>query len=153
VFPSGFSLNNAIRTKFTDCTCPCPRCGNVGHIPDGVFDFVGDSVKVISDANISTEVLQGLVNAINAYMTDPSASREQITEEIKRRAPGLSPLLAAFPHNRVEWYAFLGLLVAFLTLWVTWQVSHQPTPPTIEIFEQVISKCGHAPTPHTATHH
>lgn len=146
VFPSGYRVDNVINTQFVGNTAsPCPRCGSVGRIPDGTFTFVDNAVEVIRASNITTSELQSLIDLVNDWIKDPSISRDQVTEEIRKRAPVLAPLLAALPHDRNEWYAFLTLLATLLTIWLTFQSMHQPPPPTIEIFNQVIQTSGNKP--------
>jgi hypothetical protein len=49
VFPSGIEVKNARNITMVGNTAgPCPVCGGIGEIPDGVYDFVGDTIRVVA---------------------------------------------------------------------------------------------------------
>jgi hypothetical protein len=50
VFSSGvMGSDGASHITFANCTAgPCPRCGGMGHIPDGVYNFIGNAIEFLS---------------------------------------------------------------------------------------------------------
>ena len=40
---------------------PCPSCGGMGHIPDGIFSFVGETIEVLSAPERTLDELSRLV--------------------------------------------------------------------------------------------
>ena len=49
VFPSGFSVSDSTNVSFSGSKSgPCPVCASMGHVPDGVFNVIGDSLQILS---------------------------------------------------------------------------------------------------------
>lgn len=49
IFPSPFAFENARNITFSNVEVgPCPNCGGTGHIPDGVYDFFGNTIQLLS---------------------------------------------------------------------------------------------------------
>jgi hypothetical protein len=47
-FPSGISIESSKITLSGNTAGPCPKCGSMGRIPDGIFNFIDDSIKIVS---------------------------------------------------------------------------------------------------------
>lgn len=46
VFSSGIFVENPTNMSFAGNRLgPCPHCGGMGHVPDGVFNFIGNTIK------------------------------------------------------------------------------------------------------------
>jgi len=51
-FPSSFEISNSTNIVFSGCTSDlCPKCGGIGHIPDGVYNFIGNTIELLSAPN------------------------------------------------------------------------------------------------------
>lgn len=111
VFPSGFIVENCREMTFKGCVSgPCPQCGGMGHLPEGVFNFIEDTIEILTASQRTIEELTLLFNVINeAYKNKETP--ELFAEKIKNITPSFFDLLNILPQTRSEWYNFLALLL------------------------------------------
>jgi len=111
-FASGFFLENALHVNFSGCSSgPCPKCGGTGHVPDGVFNFIGDTVEILSAPDRTVRELRELASLIQAA-TERRAAPEEVAEQIRAELPGFRRLADLLPTDRGELYGFLALVLA-----------------------------------------
>jgi len=116
IFRSGFVVENATNITFSgNRSGPCPACGSMGHIPDGVFNFVGTTIEVLSAPQRTVDELSHL-SKILREATEHTQSPEQVAETIRQQLPGLSALIELLPRTRAELYGFLALIIAVIAL-------------------------------------
>lgn len=90
---------------------PCPKCGGMGHIPDGVYNVMGDVLQVLSAPARSIEELQRLGNILReAYARSEDA--DTLRGRIRKESPALSAIADLLPANRTERIAYIALLIA-----------------------------------------
>ena len=113
-FNSGFFLDNCTNVTLSGIQSgPCPRCGSMGSVPDGVFNVIGGVIERISllrdNEEILTKASEILTNALEVR-----ASAQEVAQEIRRETPQISNLADVLPKTRVELYAFLSLIVLII---------------------------------------
>src|SRR3989338_6786773 len=112
VFASGFAFNNATNVALTgNKSGPFPKCGSTGHIPDGVFNFVGNSIEILSAPEGTIREIS-IFSQIVREAYEQKLSSEVVAERIQREVPAFSGIAAIFPKTRGGRYSFLALLVA-----------------------------------------
>ena len=112
VFNSGFVVDNSYSITFSGCTSgPCPSCGGMGHVPDGFFNFIGDTIEILSAPERTVAELSRLAGIIEQAKLNNS-NREAVAEAIRQETPGLSAIADLLPTNRGELYGFLALVLA-----------------------------------------
>jgi len=89
---------------------PCPNCGGVGHIPDGIYQKA--SARLFNESDLET-VLKAL-NALREH-AQQGASTDQIKEEIKVKYPFLKSLSGLLPKDAKDLAAYLTLLVLLIS--------------------------------------
>jgi hypothetical protein len=116
VFESGIVAENSHNISFVGSTAgPCPNCGGTGEIPDGVYDFVGDTVRVVASSGYSHAQLQKiatlLIQARAAGMpaADVATALEDEAPELAVIAKRL--LVPKTPADLVAWLTLLLLVV------------------------------------------
>ena len=117
VFPSGFDLQHARNVTFEDCVAgPCPKCGGDGDIPNGIYDFVGDTIRVLAAPTTSAAQLRRIADVLHDAR-ERRSSRTEVARAVEDVAPGTS-LAQRFliPRNPGEFYALLGIILAAITL-------------------------------------
>ena len=63
IFRSGNSFENSTNiTRSGNLSGPCPQCGRMGRIPDGLFSFIGEAAEAIESSDITTSRLQELID-------------------------------------------------------------------------------------------
>jgi hypothetical protein len=92
---------------------PCPVCGGTGQVPDGVYDFIGDTIRVLNAPESSTEKLGRLAQIIEAGRTR-EAPAEQIVSELEEEAPELAPVIDVLVQQKPDPLRWLMLLLAII---------------------------------------
>lgn len=141
VFPSGFALGPGVSASMTGNTAgPCPNCQGSGTVPDGLYEFVGDTLNIITDLppDRLRQVQDALTAARNA--TQPVAA----VEEALKSEPAFAPILQRLSplHDAAAFWAFVGTLVAAIMLLLALHGTGDTT--TIEhqtVINQVITNC------------
>lgn len=149
VFPSQFRTDNSTHITFVGCgSGPCPRCGQVGRVPDGMYNFIGDAAEVVESSAITTDQLQDLIDLVRRLATDPTVSAEHAAEAVNQQAPVLGPVLKKYlvPQSPADFYAMLAVLIALLGLLLATHEGRQTRSQTTEvIITQVINGCASNP--------
>jgi hypothetical protein len=115
-FPSPIEASNAINITFsTVAVGPCPHCGGSGHVPDGTYNFIGNAIQFLSGPARSASDLERLA-AILRSARQREASAEDIRKQIANEVPELQSIADLLPKTRAELYAFIGIILAILTL-------------------------------------
>jgi hypothetical protein len=116
VFDSRFvgTIGEGGAIHISGCGVSCPKCGNMAKILDGVYKSVGGMLEIFVEHQ-SREDLKKILD-IFEYAKKQELSREEIVEKIKRDAPELSKLSDILPKTRQDLYAFLMLIVMFISL-------------------------------------
>ena len=111
VFPSGFSVSGeATLTTVGGKSGPCPICGSMGSVPDGVFRAAGDVIRLLAGSQKTIEQLQMLV-CIIAEARNTVSEPNKAVDRIKREAPELSAIVEVLPKTRNELYGFLTVIL------------------------------------------
>jgi len=114
VFPSGFAFGpGTSNIRMTgNKSGPCPNCGGVGSVPDGVYDTLDDTLNIVStwSPDRITRLIESLEQARNA--PDPLTA----TEGVLAQEPELWNIATRLlvPTNSAEFWAFVAALFAIL---------------------------------------
>jgi len=130
-FSSGFHFENSI-VSLSGNKVQCPNCKDMVPIPDGVFNFVNNTIEIIKAPNITTLKLEEYKNLLEKLRTE-KASYNEIKSEIEKNAPELNSLSAFLPKTRTELYAFLGLLLTIIGLALNLKSEDKPITNNINI--------------------
>jgi hypothetical protein len=148
VFPSGIFVENSRDITFTGCTAgPCPRCGGTGEIPDGVYDFVGEAMRVIAAPRYSRERLVRIA-AILAQARQSGAPAAQIVAALEDEAPELSDLARRLlvPRTPAELAGFLVVLLMVVQIYLMAKPPSQPTEAELNrMAEQAVERAIEQP--------
>lgn len=93
--PHAFSLGNASNILIEDVSVsPCPKCGGVGHIPDGIYSATTDAISVIATTTKSAQSLATLLRILQ-QARDERATAEELAKTLEReQAADLKPVAA-----------------------------------------------------------
>jgi hypothetical protein len=135
-FNSGFVVENSTNITFAgNRSGPCPRCGGMGHVPDGVFNFIGNTIQILSAPERTVSELLGLARILREAR-DKGEDKEQVTARIEKELPTLSVLAKLLPTNKNELYGFLGVVIAAVTLYT--QSADKPPSQTVVNVTQIV---------------
>jgi hypothetical protein len=115
---------------------PCPNCGGMGSIPDGVYDIQNNTLKVIQASGTSTETLQSLIRLLESLRRG-EASSSQVIDRVEQEAPALAPTVrsALGKSDPAKWIA---LLIAIFSLYL--QTTAAQPPSAEEVAEAIREK-------------
>lgn len=126
IFPSTYEVNNSTNITFSGCASgPCPACGHMGHIPDGVYNFIGNTIELLSGPARTVAELQRLA-AILKNAKEKQSSHQEISKEIDKELPELSSLKDILPKTRTELYAFIAIVISVIALLANQPQSKEP---------------------------
>lgn len=114
IFGSGFHFENTTHVTLSGNKAQCPGCHNMAPIPDGLFNFVNDSIEIINAPKTTVEKLEYYKSLIKK-LKDNKANYNEIKSELEEKAPELNSLINLLPKNRSELYAFLALILATIS--------------------------------------
>jgi hypothetical protein len=150
---SALSVEGATNLTLVDFRVgPCPVCGGTGRIPDGVYSFIGDSIRVLSAPAWSIPKLARLRAVLEAAGRTGAPPR-QVAQKVAQEAPDLAAVLEAVTRQGRQ-AAWLAILLAVVQLLLSYAMSEQDPPEASEIARQVAEELRRQPvlqTPRPAT--
>ncbi|MEC5164042.1 SEC-C metal-binding domain-containing protein [Janthinobacterium sp. CG_S6] len=120
VFPSGFGVQDASVTFFGCKAGPCPACGGVGSVPDGLIKVVGDVIRIISADERTLDQFKRLQVILEEAKKKKTSSQELATQ-LEKNSPewaGLAAYILKYlaPKNAGEFWGILGVVLAAIPL-------------------------------------
>ena len=132
-FPSGIVAEDSYNISFSGVRAgPCPKCGSSGHVPDGLYNFIGSAIAVISASKRTKTELTRLELLVEKARSEENP--EPLVTDIQNEFPEFASVLSVLPHNRTELYGFLGLLLALLSYLQAFKPKPEPSPAMINNF-------------------
>lgn len=116
IFPSAIEVDNAINISFSGCgSGPCPACGGMGHIPDGLYNFINNTIELVSGPHRTVSDLERLAKLLREARNQ-KFSYEEVTRSITSEIPELSSFKDILPKTRNELYAFIAIILTIITI-------------------------------------
>lgn len=99
---------------------PCPKCGGGGTIPDGLYDIVGEAIRLIAGPQRTVEQFQRLA-AVLAEAKKERVTPQVLAERVEREDPqwkGFASLIKNYllPKNAGEFWGIIGVILAAIAL-------------------------------------
>ena len=65
IFPAtAFAASNSLGITFRGCATSCPNCGGLADVLDGTYNFIGDTVELLSGPESTIEALKKLAQVV-----------------------------------------------------------------------------------------
>ncbi len=93
---------------------PCPVCGGVGDIIDGVYNAATNTARLIISSATKPQQLKAL-EAIFLAAKKNKLSLDQINGRVQEKVPELQSISDWVPKTRMELYTFIGIVLALIT--------------------------------------
>jgi hypothetical protein len=94
---------------------PCPRCGGVGHIPDGRYEAVEGAVRYLADPTMTIGDLEKLRNIFERAQ-QKNASAVEVADAINEQVPRAAGLGALLQDAALPLAAWLTVILTALML-------------------------------------
>lgn len=119
IFPSGIVVENSLNVTFSNISVEsCPSCGHTGHVSDGVFNFIGNTIELLSGPQRTIFELENLAKILKKAK-DNKSTYEEISNEIERKIPELSSFKDILPKTRNELYAFIAIILTIISIYLS----------------------------------
>jgi hypothetical protein len=146
VFDSPFFLQNVTDATFAGNTVTCPRCRAQADVVDGVYEALGDTLKVLITTEGSTTKLDALLHALQLAQKQ-NASPEQVKRTINQLTPELKVLADAVPQTPLGLNEYLKTLCLLITTAIAIYTFFRATPQQVsqeEINKKIETEVGKA---------
>jgi hypothetical protein len=117
--PRVFDVANSTYIDIKDVTVrPCPSCGGVGHIPDGIYSVTTDTISVVATTAKSAQSLATLLRILQQARNRRSTAAELATSLEQEQAANLKPvadLVRQLP-KKLDIKYWIGIAIAVAAL-------------------------------------
>ncbi|QDF55516.1 Preprotein translocase subunit SecA [Bacillus velezensis] len=140
IFRSGIVIDGSTATLNKN-RVRCPKCSGIGSVSEGVFNFIGNTIEILSAPERTISELQRF-NEILQSAKNKSVSFKQVEDRVYQETPQFVPVLESMPKIKKEksadFHVWIQTLAAITSLVMPWFEKEKPSPPKIEI-NQVIN--------------
>ncbi len=137
-FNSGIVIDNCSNITLSENRSgPCPRCGSMGSVIDGVFNVVGDVIEILSAPQSTHNSLQKLSDILKSAAKEKQTP-EELSKNISKQVPELSSLSKYVPKNATELIAWLTFIL--LAIQTINQLGEDETPDVTIILNRSIEQ-------------
>jgi len=117
--PRAFNVSGASNVVIEDVSVsPCPSCGGVGHIPDGIYAATTDAISVVATTAKSAQSLRTLLRILQ-QARDQRATAEQLSKSLEQeQGANLKPvadLVRQLP-KKLDIKYWIGIAIAVVAL-------------------------------------
>lgn len=161
IFNSGLYIENAKKVTLSgNMAGPCPSCNNMGHIPDGIYNFVENALKFITPEKTIQE-LKAFEETIRTVQKNnqpperperperPEQIHENVEEKVEKKleekleekSPQLASFVNSLPANNETTNVWLQFFLSLLLLFIQNAIDEKPEPvqPTVIEINTVIN--------------
>jgi hypothetical protein len=108
----------SINNTFTNCSSgPCPKCGGMGDIPNGVYSAVSETILEFTSGDISKLQLKKFLSILESAKDEKTETNE-LAKSIRTQTPELKKISDILPKTRQELYLFLTLIITIIYLFL-----------------------------------
>jgi hypothetical protein len=146
VFPSPIGRpHNQQSVQISRIRVECPLCGELGHVPDGSYETVRGTLRMLLKDPVSADALQTLARILQASW-EVRADQETVADRVEAEVPELRDFASSLRSLKIDWKFWLPFLVMIISLLAQLQIIG-PQPVSDEQLERVLRKVVEHPTP------
>lgn len=115
-FPSGIMAENVRSLTIQNVGGdPCPYCGQNGRVPDGIYDVVDETIKVLLTSSDSSRAFERLSQVLSDLKNSGERNTDKLAEKIEQDAPEFSSVAKLIKRvKNLTAYEWLSLLLAII---------------------------------------
>jgi uncharacterized protein YecA (UPF0149 family) len=130
IFPSGNVVEN-LTDKIDDINGSCPLCGEFGHVPSDIYNFIGRTIELLTGSNKTIDELNKLSVILRNYQ-DKESGISEIRQQLKQEIPELASIADLLPETRQNIYQLIQIILFVITIIITLTLEGQQGPITAE---------------------
>jgi hypothetical protein len=118
VFSSGIVADGSTNITIAGFRATCPYCGGVGAIPEGSYDFIGETIHVLAATPYSREQLERIRTILSELKDKEASTSEDVAAALEGEAPELARIIRErlVPRTAADLYTLLTLLLGIVTI-------------------------------------
>lgn len=116
--PNAIRVENSSGISISDvAVSPCPTCGGIGHIPDGVYSATTDTIEVIATTVRSAQSLARL-HAVVKRAQRERADAERLAHLLENESAEFKPVAEAVRRQakRIDIKNWIGIALAVIAI-------------------------------------
>ncbi len=126
IFASRYAFGGRVRVE--NVNVRCPRCGSWAHVPDGIYEIVGNTIKILSAPERTTYELTRLAEILSEAQRKPD--EPGLEKKIESELPAFGYLAKFWPKETRDRIALISLILTAITL--IRSLTTRPLPPTTQ---------------------
>lgn len=109
-----FGGSGALNIKISDVKIgPCPNCGSMGIVPDGVYNYINNSISFIRSTKESIENLLEVKKLLINYKDNPKP-KEEVISEVNKISPEYAKTIEK--ETDIDYHKWISTIIAILTV-------------------------------------
>jgi hypothetical protein len=93
---------------------PCPRCGGMGRVPDGIYRYSSGALRLLTGPDVSVQKLR-VVEAILREARGKTSTKAELLKKIEAASPHTASALETVPDQNGS-LAWLAVVIALISL-------------------------------------
>ena len=134
IFPSDVFFGNVINANPSDnLSGPCPKCGAMGHIPEGTYNIINKTIELLNDPGKSVDELNKLATILRNSQVK-GLGIDEIRQQVHQEVPELTSILELLPKTHPHVYQIINIILFIVTIIISLTLAgHQPAITTQDI--------------------
>ncbi len=130
----GIAMGSA---SFKGCSIgPCPNCGGLGYVPDGIYNFFDNQIEFIRGPKSSLDALKKVKQLLRSFKKK-EYTQEYILNEVNKVSPEVANELKKIP-TKINYNQWIGTLIALISVIILIQQTYFNDKSDSEIKDQFI---------------
>ena len=147
VFPSPFSFDGGA-VEIENCRVTCPKCRALARVPDGIFEIVGNTLKVLSAPERTVHELNRLAKILADARQSPERAAD-LEKTIADELPAYAFLQDWIPKTLADRQGYIVIVISLIALILQARNSGKPTQSITpeQVIQQTYVTVQPAPVP------
>ncbi|WP_024479278.1 SEC-C metal-binding domain-containing protein [Cellulophaga baltica] len=112
--PNVIGVQGSATLNFTNSKVgPCPKCGSMGLVPDGVYQNINEALTFIRGPKSSIEKLLELQELLIKFKNNPKP-KDEVVKEVEKISPEYAQTIQKT--EEIDFHKWIATIIAILTV-------------------------------------